>query len=73
MPARYQLLVLFAASCGLRFGELAELRRFDLDVTNGVINVRRSVVRTDAGRKFKAPKSEAASAPSRFRRICFLW
>ncbi len=59
MPERYQLLVLFAAWCGLRFGELAELRRSDVDVTNGVIHIRRSVVRTDAGRKVKDPKSEA--------------
>ena len=59
MPERYQLLVLFAAWCGLRFGELAELRRSDLDVTNGVVHIRRSVVRTDAGRKVKDPKSEA--------------
>jgi integrase len=43
MPAKYQLLVLLAAWCGLRFGELAELRRSDVDVTNGVIHVRRGV------------------------------
>ena len=59
MPSKYQLLVLLAAWCGLRFGELAELRRSDIDVTNGVIHVRRGVVRTSAGRKVKDPKSDA--------------
>ena len=59
MPSKYQLLVLLAAWCGLRFGELAELRRSDVDVTNGVIHVRRGVVRTSGGRKVKDPKSDA--------------
>ncbi len=59
MPEKYQLLVLLAAWCGLRFGELTELRRSDVDVTNGAVHIRRSVVRTAAGRKVKDPKSEA--------------
>ena len=32
MPDRYQAAVLVAAWCGLRFGELAELRRKDVDL-----------------------------------------
>ena len=59
MPGKYQLLVLLAAWCGLRFGELAELRRSDVDVTNGVVHIRRGVVRTNVGRKVKDPKSDA--------------
>ncbi|WP_162794436.1 tyrosine-type recombinase/integrase [Nocardioides houyundeii] len=60
MPERYRLMVLLADSCTLRFGELAELRRMDGDVTNAVIHVRRSVVRSvSAGVVAKAPKSEA--------------
>ncbi|MGH3538727.1 MAG: tyrosine-type recombinase/integrase [Pseudonocardiaceae bacterium] len=59
MPGKYQLLVLLAAWCGLRFGELAEIRRADVDATNGVLHVRRGVVRTQAGREVKGPKSEA--------------
>jgi integrase len=59
MPAKYQLLVLLAAWCGLRFGELAELRRSDVDVVKGAIHVRRGVVRTNAGRVVKGPKSDA--------------
>jgi integrase len=59
MPAKYQLLVLLAAWCGLRFGELAELRRSDVDVVKGAIHIRRGVVRTNAGRVVKGPKSDA--------------
>lgn len=59
MPARYRLMVLLAAWCALRFGELAELRRSDIDVANAVIHVRRGVVRTGDGRTVKDPKSEA--------------
>ena len=36
MPARYRLMVLLAAWCALRFGELTELRRSDIDVKHGV-------------------------------------
>jgi integrase len=59
MPGKYQLMTLLAAWAGLRFGELTELRRADVDVTNGVVHVRRGVVRTKAGRKVKGPKSDA--------------
>ncbi len=59
IPAKYQLVVLFAAWLALRFGELAELRRSDIDAANGVVHVRRGVVRTERGRKVKGPKSEA--------------
>lgn len=61
VPERYRLMVLLAAWCALRFGELAELRRFDVDTKRGVIRVRRGVVRTTAGRQVKAPKSDAGS------------
>jgi len=59
MPGRYRLMVLLAAWCALRFGELAELRRSDIDVRNAVIHVRRGVVRISGGRKVKDPKSQA--------------
>jgi integrase len=63
MPERYRLMTLLAAWCGLRFGELTELRRKDVDTTNGVLRVRRAVTwhkstgfvvgdpKTDAGRR----------------------
>jgi integrase len=59
LPDRYQTMVLLAAWCGLRFGELAELRRHDIDLTNGVVRVRRGVVTTTGGRVVKGPKSDA--------------
>jgi integrase len=45
MPKRLRLAVLIAAWCGLRQGELVELRRGDIDLTKSVIRVRRAVVR----------------------------
>jgi integrase len=59
MPERLRLMTLFAAWCGLRFGELVELRRSDLDVTNGVIKVRRGAVRVKGGTVVGTPKSDA--------------
>ena len=44
LPRRYQLLVLLATGCALRFGELAELRRSDLNLREAKITVRRAVV-----------------------------
>jgi integrase len=59
IPERYQLMVLLASWCGLRFGELAELRRSDIDAQAGVVHVRRGMVRTTSGRQVKGPKSDA--------------
>jgi integrase len=60
MPDRHRLMVLLADGCALRFGELAELRRSDVDLAQGVIRVRRGVVRSrSAGVIAKTPKSEA--------------
>ena len=49
MPERLRVMVLLAAWCALRFGELTELRRGDVDLKDGLIRVRRGVVRTLAG------------------------
>lgn len=60
MPERHQLMVLLADGCALRFGEIAELRRSDVDTKNAVIRIRRGVVRSkSAGVIAKAPKSDA--------------
>jgi len=58
-PERYKLMILMAAWCALRFGELAELRRRDVDVKNRVIHVRRGVTRTKGARIVGNPKSDA--------------
>ena len=47
IPARYQMMVLLAMWCRLRFTEITELRRKDVDLDSGVIRVRRSVLRRD--------------------------
>jgi integrase len=60
MPERLQLSVLIAAWCGLRYGELAELRRKDIDIKGRVIRVRRAVVRIPGkGTAVGEPKSDA--------------
>ena len=59
MPDRLRLMALLAAWCGLRFGELAELRRADVDLVHGVLQVRRGVVRAGGQPIAGTPKSEA--------------
>ncbi|GAB2480534.1 hypothetical protein GCM10027030_13190 [Luteococcus sediminum] len=64
MPERYRAMVHIAAWCALRYGELTELRRKDVDMTEGVINVTRGVtwVKDDEGKaaaRVGAPKTAA--------------
>jgi len=72
MPEHQRALVLLAAWCALRFGELTELRRGDIVIGQdepdepggepqrwGVIRVERAVVRTEAGFMVTTPKSDA--------------
>ncbi|MCV7176161.1 tyrosine-type recombinase/integrase [Mycolicibacterium sphagni] len=59
MPTQWSLMVLFAAWLAMRFGELTELRRKDIDLRDEVVRVRRAVVRTDDGFKVTTPKSDA--------------
>ncbi|OBB48412.1 site-specific integrase [Mycobacterium sp. 852002-51961_SCH5331710] len=61
MPQRYRVMVLLASWCALRFGELTELRRADVDLSQEVIRVRRGVVRVDGGFQVTTPKSDAGS------------
>ncbi|WP_246306199.1 tyrosine-type recombinase/integrase [Allobranchiibius huperziae] len=59
MPEHYRPLVLLAAWTGLRFGEITELRRKDIDVPNGTLHVRRGVVRSAGRTIVGSPKSAA--------------
>ena len=63
MPSeKYAVLTLLAAWCGLRFGELAELRRGDVQLRDGqpdTIKVRRAVSRVKGQRLVGDPKSVA--------------
>jgi integrase len=59
MPAQYQAFILMAAWLAMRFGELTELRRKDIDLVDEVVRVRRAVVRAGDDFKVTTPKSEA--------------
>jgi integrase len=59
LPDHYGLMVLLASWCALRFGELTELRRRDLDLKAGKIMVRRAVVRVNGETIIGTPKSTA--------------
>ena len=59
MPPRYRLMVLLASWCALRFGELIELRRSDIDLKVGKIMVRRSAVWVKGEAVVGSPKSSA--------------
>ncbi|MGB8385342.1 MAG: site-specific integrase [Dermatophilaceae bacterium] len=59
VPERYKLMVLLAAWCALRFGELIELRRPDVDLRNEVLRVQRGAVRAGGEVIVDTPKSEA--------------
>jgi integrase len=59
MPEQLQLAVPLASWCALRFGEMVELRRGDIDLDQEVIRVRRAVVRVKGGHIVAGPKSQA--------------
>jgi integrase len=58
-PERYRLMVLLAAWCALRKGELSELRRSDVDTTQWVLRVRRGVGFVPGRTVVKDPKTQA--------------
>jgi integrase len=59
MPRKYKALVLLAGWAALRFGELAELRRGDIDIERGVVHVRRAVTTREGSVWIGEPKSDA--------------
>ncbi len=61
LPDRYKLMALLAAWCAMRFGELAELRRGDIDLRTNRVKIRRGVVRVDGEFIVGPPKSDAGS------------
>lgn len=56
-PERYAALVLLAAWCGLRWGEVTELRRKDISGGCEIVTVARAVTRRDAVTRIDTPKS----------------
>ena len=59
LPPRYKLMALLAAWCAMRFGELAELRRGDLDLRTNRVKIRRGVVRVGGKFIVGPPKTDA--------------
>lgn len=67
MPENQRAMVLLAAWCALRFGELTELRRGDITIVDaedpdesyGIARIERAVVRTEDGFQVTTPKSDA--------------
>ncbi|SNS03765.1 Phage integrase family protein [Actinoplanes regularis] len=59
MPPRYVALITVAAFSGLRWGELAALRRCDVDAQAGTVRVPRKLAALKSGLEFGSPKSAA--------------
>jgi integrase len=60
MPDRFRLAVLIASWCGLRYGEIAELRRGDIDLDQQVIRIRRAVARVPGEKPIIGPPKSSA-------------
>lgn len=58
-PERYRLAILFMSWCALRFGEVTELRRQDVDLRRSKVRIRRAVVLVNRERIVSTPKSSA--------------
>ncbi|WP_460664181.1 tyrosine-type recombinase/integrase [Kribbella swartbergensis] len=63
MPDRLRLLIQLSAWCALRFGEVTELRRKDVDLKKGVVRIRRGVVRDHGEVIVDDPKTAAGKRP----------
>lgn len=59
LPERYKLMALLAAWCALRFGELTELRRRDINLRTNRVQITRGVTRANGGFVIGEPKSDA--------------
>lgn len=59
MPEKLRLMVTLASWCALRFGELVELRRKDVNLSDEVLRIRRAAARVDGRYEIGTPKSDA--------------
>lgn len=59
MPPELRLAVTLGCLCALRYGELAELRRRDVDLPGGILRVERAMVRVKGQYLVTAPKTAA--------------
>lgn len=60
MPPRLRMAVLLGCWCALRYGELSELRRRDVDLTSGAVRVTRGVVKVKGGYLVGETKTDAS-------------
>ncbi len=58
-PYRYYMIILLAATCGLRRGEAIALRWEDVDLKAGTITINQSYTRGERGHIFQEPKTKA--------------
>lgn len=74
MPERYRAMILLAGWCALRFGEVTELRRSDVDLAAGVLHISRGVVRVGStsswARRSRAPASVTWRSRRTWSRAC---
>lgn len=59
MPDRYRMMVLLAAWCGLRWGEVSELRRCDVSADGSVVAVTRAVTHRNGRCVIAGTKTDA--------------
>lgn len=59
MPEKHRALTLLCGFGGLRFGEAVALRRKDVDLEKGTVNITRGSVRVAGGKQAGPPKTEA--------------
>lgn len=59
LPEQWRMLLQLASWCALRFGELTELRRMDVDLDNGVLRISRGVTWVHGEPIIGDPKSQA--------------
>jgi integrase len=59
VPERHKAMVLLAAWCALRFGELAALRRDRIDLLHGEIRVAETLTELATGERFAGPPKTA--------------
>ena len=68
VPERFSAMILLGAWAALRFGELAALRRKDVDLDRAVVHIRRAVVVVDHHQEEGDPKSRAGVREVAFHR-----
>jgi integrase len=60
MPPRLRLTIICASWLAMRQGEILELRRGDIDIDNGIVRIRRGLVRIGGHLQTDTPKSAAS-------------